>query len=199
MTSNCWMLESLKQGRKRLALVHLAESSCPTGRRRSRRLGQPRRLGLSLLEVMLALAILGGAVAVIGELTRSAARDAEEARALTTAQLLCEAKINELVAGLLPAQAVFDVPIEGLETIDSPGAWSYSILVEPVGQSGLLSVSVTVAQTADSVPRPVQFTLTRWMVDPLQATQSIDPATGLPTSGAGASGVSATSGATLGL
>jgi len=154
---------------------------------------------LSLLEVMLALAILGGAVAVIGELTRSAARDAEEARALTTAQLLCEAKMNEIVSRLLPAQAVFDVPIESLETLDSPGSWSYSILVEQVGQSGLLSVSVTVAQAAESVPRPVQFTLTRWMVDPLMADQSIDPTTGLPMGGTGTTGASATPGATLGL
>lgn len=195
MASIFLRVESLLLGGQKRALASLAPTSRLTGRRRMQRMRQPYRRALSLLEVMLALAILGGAVAVIGELTRSAARDAEEARALTTAQLLCEAKINELVARLLPAQAVFDVPIEGLETVDSPGAWSYSMIVEPVGQSGLLSVSVTVAQAAESVPRPVQFTLTRWMVDPLQATQSIDPATGLPTNGTGASGVGASSGA----
>jgi general secretion pathway protein I len=192
------LLDHFLAGRRNAVRENRCWYDLPRGGRQPGRHRVYVRTGLSLLEVMLALAILGGAVAVIGELTRSAARDAEEARALTTAQLLCEAKMNELVSRLLPAQAVFDVPIESLETLDSPGSWSYSILVEQVGQSGLLSVSVTVAQVAESVPRPVQFTLTRWMVDPLMAGPSIDPTTGLPGGGSGTSGGSAIPGASLG-
>jgi len=146
--------------------------------------------GLSLLEVMLALAILGISIAIIAELMRSAARDAEEARDLTTAQMLCEAKMNEIVAGLLPPLATVDIPIEGLETADSPGAWAYSILVEQVGQDGLISVTVDVHQNPQLVPRPVTFSLTRWMVDPNSvALQAADAATsGSSASAAGGSG-----------
>jgi prepilin-type N-terminal cleavage/methylation domain-containing protein len=64
-----------------------------SGRRR-------RNAGLSLLEVILAIAILGGCIAVIGELVRLGARQAEEARELTTAQLLCESKLEEIAAGV---------------------------------------------------------------------------------------------------
>ena len=59
------------------------------------------RKGLTLLEVLLALAILGGALAVIGELSRIAARNAEQARDLSTAQRLCENKMAEIAAEIV--------------------------------------------------------------------------------------------------
>ena len=63
------------------------------------------RRGLTLLEVLLALAILGGALATIGELMRIGARNAEIARDKTTAQLLAEATMGELEVGFLPLQS----------------------------------------------------------------------------------------------
>ena len=71
-----------------------------------RRMARPQYSGLSLLEVMLALAILGGALAVIGELTRLGARSAETARDLTRAQRYCENKMAEVSAGLVTPQAI---------------------------------------------------------------------------------------------
>ena len=82
----------------------------------------------------MALAILGGSIVVIGELMRIGARNAEQARDLSTAQILCETKVNEIVAGLIPPQAVVEVPVEDVETMDSPGEWMYSISVDQVDQ-----------------------------------------------------------------
>ena len=64
------------------------------------------RTGLSLLEVMLALAILGGALAAIGELMRIGARNAEKARDLTTAQMICESTMAEIQLGFIAMQSV---------------------------------------------------------------------------------------------
>ena len=127
------------------------------------------RVGLTLLEVLLALAILGGALVVIGELMRLGARNAEQARDLSTAQILCETKVNEIVAGLLPAQVVTQVPVEGVETLNSPGEWLYSVAIDQVDQNGLIAVWVTVHQSPQAVARPVSFTLARWMTDPTVA------------------------------
>ncbi|MCH5374492.1 MAG: type II secretion system GspH family protein, partial [Planctomycetes bacterium] len=62
----------------------------------------PLRRGLSLLEVILAVAILGLGLAIIGELIRNGTRQAEEVRFLTAAQLLCESKLEEVAAGVVP-------------------------------------------------------------------------------------------------
>jgi general secretion pathway protein I len=121
------------------------------------------RRGLSLLEVLLALAILGGSLAAIGELMRIGARSAEASRDQTTAQLLGETVMSQIAAGLLPPQAVssaqIDDPMFQLE-------WSYSIVIEQVDQQGLIAVWVTIQQSADVAARPVAYTLARWMIDP---------------------------------
>lgn len=144
-----------------------------------------RRQGLSLLEVMLALAILGGAIAVVGELMRFGMRNAEAARDLSTAQVFCEAKINEIAAGLLPPQPIADVPIEEIANLDAAGLWLYSVDVQQVDQQGLIAVKVTVFQDPSVKMRPVDFSLVRWMIDPTQVAMD---ATGASTPTAGGAG-----------
>jgi len=56
--------------------------------------------GFSLLEVILALAIFAGAVAVLGEVARWALRNAEIARDLSRAELFCEASWRRLPPAL---------------------------------------------------------------------------------------------------
>jgi len=86
---------------------------------------------------MLALAILGGALAAIGELMRIGARNAEIARDLTTAQLLCESTVAELQLGFLPIQSVGPMPVTDLQYQTE---WMYTITVQPIDQEGLTSV-----------------------------------------------------------
>ncbi len=123
------------------------------------------RRAFSLLEVILALAILSGAIAVLGELARQGLENTRIARELACAQLICESKMAEIVAGAELPETVQGLPVE---TIEVPGetGWLYSIEVSETGQPGLISVAVTVVQDIPSQSRPVQCTLVRWMLDP---------------------------------
>ncbi|MCI0360426.1 MAG: hypothetical protein L0211_18270 [Planctomycetaceae bacterium] len=119
-----------------------------------------RRDALSLLEVILAIAILGGSLAIIGELIRIGARNAAISRDLTTAQLYCESKMNEAAAG------VIDLENLGTETLDEAGEWMCVITTEALDQQQLIAVNVTVGQNPDEFARPVSFSMTRWIIDP---------------------------------
>lgn len=127
--------------------------------------------GLTLLEVLLALAILGGAMAAIGELMRIGTRNAEAARDLTTAQIICETKMSELGAGLALPQGVSQTAVEDAQY---QAEWFYSITVEQVDQDGLISVMVTVEQNGELYTRPASFSLVRWMIDPMSQEATAD-------------------------
>ncbi len=126
----------------------------------------PRRAGFSLLEVLLATAILLGCLIVLGQLAAVGRDHARSAEDLTTAQLLCQTKLNEVLAGVTPVRTVEQEPLE-----ETPG-WVYSIEVDSLGQPGLVSLRVTVSEDVGEVEsgseeRPAtQFTLTRWIRDP---------------------------------
>jgi len=109
---------------------------------------------------MLAIAILGGALAVLGQLVRIGARSSATVRDLTQAQLLCENKLAEIAAGVVPPEAVSQ------EVAEETGEWLVSVDVQPVDDLGLLGVTVLVEQDPDFAARPTSIQLTRWMVDP---------------------------------
>ena len=58
------------------------------------------RRGLSLLEVIFAIAILGGSLATIGQLIHIGARNAAQARDLTMAQLYAESQMNRFASSI---------------------------------------------------------------------------------------------------
>lgn len=121
--------------------------------------------GFSLLEVILALAILAGAVAVLGEVARHGLESTRIARDLTYAQLLCESKLAEIALGVTPPDPVDYAPIENT-TAPTPVGWLYSIEVASTDIDGLLAVRVTVTQDLPEEQHPVQCSLTRWVGDP---------------------------------
>jgi len=123
------------------------------------------RAAFSLLEVILALAILTMAVAVLGELARLGMENARVARDKTQAELLCESKLAEIAAGITVPEPVQGVPFEGVTDPSEP-AWLYSIALETIDQQGLIAVRVTVAQDLPPQKRPVAFSLVRWIQDP---------------------------------
>ncbi|MCS7237651.1 MAG: prepilin-type N-terminal cleavage/methylation domain-containing protein [Thermoguttaceae bacterium] len=131
------------------------------------RRSQSIRGAFSLLEVILALAILGGALAVLGEVARMAMRNAARTRDLAQAQLLCEAKLAEILAGVEPPEPITGAPMETGQVPD----WLYSIDVAALDVEGLIEVRVTVEQDLPPEKRPVRYTLVRWMVDPLSVTE----------------------------
>ena len=124
------------------------------------------RRGLTLLEVMLALAILAGALAAINELSGMGSRSASRARDLTEAALICESKLAEITSGVYEPEPLANVPVEP----DSP--WLLSVELQSVGMvgaaniEGLAAVRVTVRQDPLRFPWPVEFSLVRWIADP---------------------------------
>ena len=142
--------------------------------------------GLSLLEVILAVAILGGCLAVTGEMVRMGVRHAEEARELTRAQLLCESKIEEIAAGVTPAESVATVPFE------TDPDWTYTVDVSSLDQQ-LTQVRVTVQAVESNRLQPIVFSLSRWILNPASASgDTSTPSTtgGQTTTSGGSSGTS---------
>jgi prepilin-type N-terminal cleavage/methylation domain-containing protein len=150
------------------------------------------RPGFSLLEVVLALAILTASIAVLGELVRGGLRNAQLARDLSQAEIICESTIYQVEAGLLPPQAQ-GAPVEG-----APG-WFYSIQPESTGagnQSGMYRLRVTVEQNPDQRTRPTRFSVVRWLRDPslILAQQAVQQSVLPTTNSTGGTTSSSTSG-----
>jgi len=116
------------------------------------------------LEVILAIAIMAGAMVVLGEIARTGARGAEYARDMTQANLLCEDTMAQVLSGVLTPDPVDDSPLDTSDMND--GDWVYSIDQEEGQGQGLLVITVTVKR-ADADPKhPVSASITRWMLDP---------------------------------
>ena len=118
------------------------------------------RAGLSLLEVILAMAVMASSMALLGELIRIGGRHATAAVNLTKAQMHCETVLSEIAVGLLPAQSVQDEPIE-FET-----NWLYSVEISEQALEYLISVRVTVRHAEDTSWNPRSASMTRLMIDP---------------------------------
>jgi len=122
--------------------------------------GSTTRNAFTLLEVILALAILAGSVAITGELMRNGMQNAQAARDLTRGELVCESVMSEVVSGFLSPTAVTDVPFE------DDNRWLYSIAVDSGAQQGLLVVTVTVRRDAVAGQITTPSKMVRWMIDP---------------------------------
>lgn len=135
----------------------------------------PKRGGFSLLEVLLAMAILVGAIAVLGELMSIGMNSVEEARDEARAEVLAEGVMDEVLAGIIPAQAAGDTALpEELLTPDEQGdGWVYSLELETASDAGMmvLKVKVTQGTSAQFDSTRTEFTLTRWIIDPAVLTE----------------------------
>ena len=159
------------------------------------------RSGLSLLEVLVALAIFMLSVVAISQMVDSASRTARRAQRLSQASLLCQSVMAEIACGATPMVSADMVPIETAE----PG-WFYSITVEPEdwtsvpidGQSitGLNTVHVTVQYIGLGTVPEVEHTLTRVLLDPQLRVPAAEPT--ITTSDSGEAGSGASAGASAG-
>ncbi|MGV3486486.1 MAG: prepilin-type N-terminal cleavage/methylation domain-containing protein [Planctomycetaceae bacterium] len=125
-----------------------------------------KRRGFSLLEILLALAILGGSLAVLSQIIGTGADSASSARDLSLARLICQAKLAEtLVSGITPVP----VPSTPVASPDSSSTtpFFYAVDVAPSTLDGMLAIRVSVqAQDPDGGPALASFSLTRWIIDP---------------------------------
>ena len=117
------------------------------------------RPAFTLLEVILALAILAGSVAMLGEIIRSASRSAANAEAETRAQLLASTIMDEMVSGISEPSEMSREPLDVEDTVP----WIYSVSFERTEISDLTSVEVMVEQDLEKKFRPVKYRLVRWL------------------------------------
>lgn len=134
---------------------------CP-GRRRFSTASRRRRNrnGLSLLEVLLSIAILGGAMVMIGQLYHLGYRSAIQARLRNDANIIADSKMAELAAGVLPLESAGNAAVE-----EFPG-WSYSVNLENSLQMGLFLVTVSVNFSDETANNPVGISIKRFIPDP---------------------------------
>jgi type II secretory pathway pseudopilin PulG len=126
-----------------------------------------KNAAFSILEVILALAILTGAMAVLGELGRLGFQNAKAAQDLTKAQMLCESKMAEYTSGITTPQAVSATPFDAIDQdSNNSTTWVYSVDLQQIDQDGLDALCVTVTQNLPAAQHPISYSITRWITDP---------------------------------
>ena len=125
------------------------------------------RRGLTLFEVMLALAIFAISLAAIGQMMSSGVRGAVQARLQSQAVLRCQSRLAEVTGGVLPFQNV-----NKMAFADDP-AWLWSLTVTPATQTNLYTLELTVEHPSQDVSGEVSFTLRRMARDPQIATAAL--------------------------
>ena len=137
-----------------------------------------RRAGaFTLLEIILALAILAGSLAALGEVMRAADRNAALTRDETQAQILASSIVDELASGARTLAAVSQHSFD----VDQDQQWVYSIALEDTGYAELVGVRVIVEQRLEAQLQPARFELVRWLPNPdamVQASSAADAAGG---------------------
>ena len=113
----------------------------------------------TLIEVILALVILGGALAIFGEVMQLANRNAVDARAETMAQILAGSVMDEILAGSIDASQANRQPLE----VDDDDRWLYSVTIGTTDYEGVIPIEVEVEQDLEQNLNPVKFRLVRWL------------------------------------
>jgi type II secretory pathway pseudopilin PulG len=153
MTANKWQREHFPNAHG----LQLAES--------------PRRpvgcAGFTLLEIVLSLATLAGAVAILGEVMRSAGRSAADAQAETRAQLLACSLMDEMVTGVIQPTEQSRVALD----VDDNVPWVYSVTFATTPIENLMSVDLVVEQDLEPQFNPVKFRLVRWLPSIAEAAE----------------------------
>jgi type II secretion system protein I len=145
-------------------------------------------LGFTLLEIILALAILAGSLAALGEVMRLADQNATMTRDESQAQILAATVMDEFVAG---ARQLMAIDRGQFEFVSEP-PWVYSVAIEPTAFDELIAVRVLVEQDLDPRLQPARFQLVRWLPNPdyipTNTTSSSSSSSSTGSAGTGASG-----------
>lgn len=128
--------------------------------------GRAHAMGFTLLEVILALAILGLALATLGQAVGRSHESARRAADETELTLIAASVLEELLAEVRPLQAFEREAVADPRDPTAPPVALVSASIENGPLDGLLVVRVE-ARPNDPAAGPLEtVTLTRWMVDP---------------------------------
>lgn len=124
-----------------------------------------RHAAFTLLEVILAIAILAISLAAIGEVVRTALGNASQAADGLEARLVAQGVIDQIKCGVI--EIVDAGPLQ-LSDSEAFGNWTVQILVETTAVEELVQVRVLVGRTLDPSERPA-CELVRWFPNPQYA------------------------------
>lgn len=122
-----------------------------------------KRHGLSLLEVVLALSILGIATGILSTIMQQSSDNGLRSRRMTQAQMVCESKMAEAMAGALPLQSTQWTSVASIDG----ASWYYSLEVIQAEQPNLIGVVIQVNDelAMRESQRPLSR-LVQWIIDP---------------------------------
>lgn len=147
---------------------------------------------MSLLEVVLALAILAMSAAILASIARTATDNGLIAHRLATAQILAESKMAEVVTGAISLQsAVGWMPIN--DTVPS-GVWYYQLRTESAARKNMVGVRLSVTDQAGMSENKELFYIVRWMIDPSLGLDTMPTQSGTDGSSTGSSSSTTSSG-----
>jgi len=165
------------------------------GRRVGSARGPARSKGISLLEVVLALAILAMSGAILAQVASNATDNGLMAHRLATAQILAESKMAEVVTGAITIQGS-----SGWLPITDPvpnGTWYYSIQTVNAVRPNMIGIRLSITDADGQANNKELFYIVRWMIDPnlgLDTLPSSTSSTG--STSTGSTGSSAGTGST---
>jgi type II secretion system protein I len=120
-----------------------------------------RRQGLSLLEVLVALAVFLLALVALGTLLRLGSNRALDVDQTNLAALLCQSKMNEVLVGAIPING----SASGGPLDDYPG-WEWSIDSQPGAVTGLYTVTISVNRQRSDGSKGAGASLSQMVMDP---------------------------------
>jgi type II secretion system protein I len=120
------------------------------------------RCGFTLLEVIIATAVLLGSITVLFQLISIGQRSSTQGQFRSDAVLIAETKMNEAVAGVIELNSTTEEDVA-----DYPG-WLWSMTVDDTGLDGLLQVTIIVRRDAPTTQAAAQheYSMTRYLRDP---------------------------------
>ncbi len=116
------------------------------------------RSGLSLLEVLLSIAILGVSMVAIGHLFNLGFRSALDVQLRSEANMIADTTMAEVAAGVIDFAA-------GGGLVEANPEWQYEVASQQSQQPGLLSVTVKISRESDP-DNNVSVSLVRLLADP---------------------------------
>lgn len=152
----------------------------------------PVRRGLSLLEVLIALAVFLISYIAIYQLMSLASKEAMDLSYRNEATRLAQSKLAEIAANVVPMESSGDTAFD-----DPHGDYSWSADVENGVAANLMTISVTVSRT-NTNGNDVKVTVTQMMINTqyIGNTQDVQlaPLSSTSTSSSSSSGTSGSTG-----
>ena len=136
-----------------------------------------RQQGFSLLEILLALAILGGSMAILSRIVDTGISAAQEARDLANARMIWQAKLSEVILNSASGITPQTQPLTPVDSFDSQSTtpFEFSVEVQPGQLGGILLIRVVVeAQNPDGGESLARYSLVRWMIDPALGLEELE-------------------------